>query len=103
MKGDERMNDEPVNKKEQEEAPVELTELFIQKKKTVTFFDTLTIQAILCVAAAIVFVVINIFNNDLAYDIYSLYSEKSLKESNIADTFRIIIDFLRSASVYVNV
>lgn len=97
------MNDESVNKKEQAEDPVELTELFVQKKKTVTFSDTLTIQAILCVAAAIVFVVINIFNNSLAYDIYSLYSEKSLKESNIADTFRILIDLLRSASVYINV
>ncbi len=97
------MNDGSVNRKEQAEEPVELTELFIQKKKTVTFFDTLTIQAILCVATAIVFVVINIFNNDLAYDIYSLYSEKSLKESNIADTFRILIDLFKSASVYVNV
>ncbi len=97
------MNNNDLNEAEHNDEPIELTELFVQKKKTVTFSDTVTVQAILCVAAAIVFVVINIINTDLAYDIYSIYSEKSASESSISDIFRIIIEFFRSAHISINV
>lgn len=76
--------------------PVELTELFVQKKKTVTFSDTVTIQLILCLIAAIAFVAVNIVNNELAYDIYAVYNEKISADGNISDTIRIIVDFFRS-------
>lgn len=79
-----------------EEITVLPEEFVYRKKKTVTFSDTVTIQAILCVIAAIAFISVNIFNNGLAYDIYELYSEKSTVQENISDTFRVLLDFLRS-------
>lgn len=83
----------------QSNEPIELTELFVQKRKTVTLLDTVTIQAILCIVAAILFVSVNIFNNGLAFDIYEIYLEKSTVQESIADTFRVLLDFLRSTPI----
>ena len=80
------------NKKESAEMP----EIPVQKGKSATFLDTVTIQAILCVIAAIAFVAVNIFDNGLAYDIFGIYSEKSTVQENISGTFRMLLDFLSS-------
>ena len=101
MKEDKTMN-ETIENLSSENAlqnsgkPVELT---VHKGKTVTLLDTVTVQAILCVIAAIAFVTVNIFDNEFAYDIFEIYSEKSSAQENIADTFRMILDFLKSTPV----
>ena len=104
MKEDKTMNEtienlSSENALQTSDKPEELTELFVQKRKTVTLLDTLTIQAILCVIAAIGFVTVNIFDSGLAYDIFGIYSEKSSIQENISDTFRMILDFLKSRPV----
>ena len=97
MKGDKTMNDNMSSETAlQNNEPIELTELFVQKRKTVTLLDTVTIQSILCVIAAILFVSVNIFNNGLAFDIYEIYWSKSTVQESIGDTFRVLLDFLRS-------
>lgn len=87
------------NTLQSENEPAELTGMYAQKRKTVTFLDTVTIQAILCIVAAIAFVAVNIFDNGLAYDIFGIYSEKSTVQENISDTFRMLFDLLRSTPV----
>lgn len=82
--------DKPVEDSEQTE------DTAVRSKKTVTFSDTITIQAILCVAAAIAFAAVNIFDSGLAYDVYEIYSEKSSAQENISDTFKVLLDLLRS-------
>ena len=69
------------------------------KGKTVTLLDTVTVQAILCVMAAIAFVTVNIFDTGFAYDIFQIYWEKITVQENISDTFRMILDFLSSTPV----
>ncbi len=83
----------------QEEKPVELTEMFIQKKKTVTLGDTLTLQAILCVLIAIGFVTVNIFNGSLAAEIFDIYKEKFCSDGNIIETIVSVADFLSTAPI----
>ncbi len=82
-----------------ESEPVELTELFVQKKKAVTLSDTITIQAILCVTFAIAFIAVNIVNSDLAYEIFGACTEKCSDTGSIGDTLRIIADLLRSVNI----
>ncbi len=83
----------------QEEKPVELTEMFMQKKKTVTYGDTLTLQTTLCVLIAIGFVVINILNGGLASDILAAYKESFDSDSNIAEVLASAAEFLNTAPI----
>lgn len=84
---------------QQQNAYSEIPENSVKERKNATFLDTVTIQAILCVLAAIVFVAVNILDTELAYDVFEIYSEKSTVQENITDTFRMILDFLRSTPV----
>lgn len=58
--------------------------------------DVVTVQAILCVLIAIIFTFINIFNSDLAADIFEVYNEKSSVYGSIMDIVNEFIDFLGS-------
>ena len=102
MEGDKIMNEniEKTSSGNALQIRDESVELSVNKGKSVTFLDTVTIQAILCVIAAIAFVAINIFDNGLAYDIFGIYSEKSSIQENISDTFRTLLDFLRSTPIF---
>lgn len=75
------------------------TALSESKGKTVSFGDTLTLQAILCVLLAIGFVAINILNGDMAADIFELYESKFNSESTVVEVFAAIADFLGSAPI----
>lgn len=67
--------------------------------KTVSFGDTLTLQAILCVLFAIGFTAVNILNGDMAEDIFDLYESKFNSESTVVEVFAAIADFLGSAPI----
>ena len=69
------------------------------KGKNVSFGDTLTLQAILCVLLAIGFVAVNILNGDMAADIFELYKSKFNSESTVIEVFAAIADFLGSAPI----
>lgn len=69
------------------------------KEKNVSFGDTLTLQAILCVLLAIGFVAVNILNGDMAADIFELYESKFNSESTVVEVFAAIADFLGSAPI----
>ncbi|MDE5576059.1 MAG: hypothetical protein K2J11_01555 [Oscillospiraceae bacterium] len=69
------------------------------KGKNVSFGDTLTLQAILCVLLAIGFIAVNILNGDMAADIFELYENKFNSESTVVDLFAAIADFLGSAPI----
>lgn len=58
--------------------------------------DIVTVQAILCVLLGIAFMAVNIFNSDLAADIFEVYSEKSSVYGSIMDLVSEFIDFLGS-------
>ena len=104
MKGDKVMEEnmlstDALQQPDESEEPIELTELFVQKKKAVTFGDIILFQAILCVIAAILFVVLNIFNNELACEIYEFYSEKSSAAGNIEETFEMLHNMLKAVPI----
>ncbi len=82
-----------------ENEPVELTEMFVQKKKTVTYGDTLTLQAILCVLIAIGFIIVNILDSSLAAEVLDLYEEKFGSDRNIWDAIAAAVDFLNTAPI----
>ncbi|MGN0675198.1 MAG: hypothetical protein ACI4KG_05570 [Oscillospiraceae bacterium] len=91
------MNDDlKSNNTLQNENPVELTELFIQRRKTVTLWDTLTVQAIICVIIALGFIAINIFNNEMAADIWDIYNNKLIDLENPIAAFNVFIDLFKS-------
>ncbi|MDE7304245.1 MAG: hypothetical protein K2N60_13110 [Oscillospiraceae bacterium] len=69
------------------------------KGKNASFWDTLTLQAILCVLLAIGFVAVNILNGDMAADIFELYESKFNSESTVVEAFAAIADFLGSAPI----
>ncbi len=95
MKGDESM-EEMLTSTEALQSGDDRTELIIRKKPRTSLADTITFQAILCVIAAIVFVVINIFDNGLAEDIFRIYSDRFSDDGNIPEIFRIVFDFLKT-------
>ena len=66
-----------VNEENQTE-PVELTELFVQKKKTVTLSDTITLQAILCVVISIIYIGINMLFPQIAAEMYDTYEYNAM-------------------------
>ncbi len=65
-------------------------------RKRVTFLDIVAVQAIMCLVAAIAFVGINIFEPDLAADIFEVYLEKNTDSGNISNIINVITDFLQS-------
>lgn len=67
----------------------------VGRKKT-TFLDIIAVQAIMCLVAAIAFVTVNIFQSDLAADIFEIYLEKNTDTGNISRIVEIIADFLQS-------
>lgn len=75
------------------------TSVSVSKGKTVSFWDTLTLQAILCVLLAIGFVAVNVLNGDMAADIFELYESKFNSESTVIEVFAAIADFLGSAPI----
>lgn len=88
---------EPVN-----EEPVELTELFVQKKKTVTLSDTITLQAILCVVISIIYIGINMLFPQIAAEMYDIYEYNANSEMNdypAADVFKSVAEFMDSKPV----
>ena len=94
MKGDEFM-EETLTSAEALQSD-ERTEIIIQKNPRASLADIIAFQAILCVIAAIVFVVINIFDNGLAEDIFRIYSDRFSGDGNIPEIFRIVLDFLKT-------
>lgn len=78
--------------KDSAEAVAEIT---VSRKK-VTFLDIIAVQAIMCLAAAIAFVGVNIFYPDLAVDILEVYTEKNTDSGNISNVIKVIADFLQS-------
>jgi hypothetical protein len=78
--------------------PVELTELFVSKRKAVTLSDIITVQAIICVIISIAYVTANTVCPDVTKE---LYSEFTLHYS--ADTsdgiLKEISEFLNSKPV----
>ncbi len=78
------------------EEPVELTELFVQRRKTVTLWDTLTVQVIICILISLGFIAVNIFNNELAADFFDIYNNKLTDSGNPLAVFKTLIDLFKS-------
>ena len=68
-------------------------------RKTASFGDTITLQAILCILLAIGFIAANILNGGLAADIFELYESKLNSDSTVVDVFAAIVDFLGTAPI----
>lgn len=79
-----------------EEVAVESVPEIAVSRKKVTFLDIIAVQAIMCLAAAIAFVGVNILYPDLAADILEVYTEKNTESGNISNVIRVIADFLQS-------
>ncbi|MDE5993856.1 MAG: hypothetical protein K2G87_12500, partial [Oscillospiraceae bacterium] len=90
----EALHDERISAGAEKRAETAVSE---PRGKTVSFGDTLTLQAILCVLLAIGFVAVNILNGDMAADIFELYESKFNSESTVVEVFAAIADFLGSA------
>ncbi len=69
----EMLSEIPQAEQEKPEEPEELTEMFVQKRKTVTVSDIITMQAILCVVLSIAYMVVNIFFPGISEEIYNEY------------------------------
>lgn len=67
--------------------------------RTASFWDTLTLQAILCVLLSLGFIAVNIVNGNLAADIFELYESKFGSESTVVDVFAAIVDYLGTAPI----
>lgn len=83
----------------QKEEPAELTEMFVQSKKTATLGDTLTLQAILCVLLALGFVIINIVNTGFASELLDVYKSSLGSDGNAMDIIAAIADYLGTAPI----
>lgn len=67
--------------------------------RTASFWDTLTLQAILCVLLALGFIAVNMVNGNLAADIFELYESKFTSGSTVVDVFAAIVDYLGTAPI----
>lgn len=67
--------------------------------RTASFWDTLTLQAILCVLLALGFIAVNMVNGNLAADIFELYESKFSSDSTVVDVFAAIVDYLGTAPI----
>lgn len=96
MKGGVDMSENIEAAENTEEIGTDSTPEISANRKKATFFDILAVQAIMCLAAAIAFVGINIWNSELAADIFELYLEKNTDSGNIENIIKVIADFLQS-------
>lgn len=71
-------------------------EIYLQKSKKYTFADIISVQVIMCLIVAILFIGVNICNTELAADIYGVYAEKNTDSDGIARAFEVIMDFIQS-------
>lgn len=78
------------------ERPVELTELFADKRPDVTPGDIIVTQAILCAAISIVFVLANILLPDIARGMYSEFRLCLDGGGAAEDVFAAIAEFANS-------
>ncbi|MCM1023784.1 MAG: hypothetical protein NC395_06970 [Prevotella sp.] len=68
-------------------------------RKTASFGDTLTLQAILCVLMALGFVILNMVNGGLAAEIFELYKGGFGGDSTVAEVFAAAAEFLGTAPI----
>ncbi len=96
MKGGVDMSENIEAAENTEEAAADSTSEISVNRKKVTFLDIVAVQAIMCLVAAIAFVGINIWNSELAADIFEVYLEKNTDSGSISNVIRVIADFLQS-------
>lgn len=96
MKGGVEMPENIEAAENTEEAAADGTPEISTGRKKVTFLDIISVQAIMCLVAAIAFVGVNTFYPDLAADIFEIYLEKNTDSGNISNIIRAIADFLQS-------
>lgn len=96
MKGGVDMSENIETAENTEETVTGSTSEITVSRKKVTFLDIVAVQAIMCLAAAIAFVGINIWNSELAADIFEIYLEKNTDSGNISNVIKAIADFLQS-------
>lgn len=77
--------------------PIELTELFRRKPRAAPFSEIITVQAIICVITAILFIAANTAFPDNAAEVYDKYSEAaSAQDDPMLRAAEAIVDFLNS-------
>ena len=96
MKGGVDMSENIEAAENTEENGTDSTSEISASRKKVTFLDIVAVQAIMCLVAAIAFVGINIWNSELAADIFEVYIEKNTDSGNISNVIKVIADFLQS-------
>lgn len=96
MKGGRDVPENTEKNENIEEIEENFEETNTEKSKKITLMDIITVQAIMCLIAAILFVGANICNSELAADIYGVYTEKNTETDGIAKSFKLLIDFLQS-------
>lgn len=94
---------EPENESEEKTAAeelVELTELFVTKRKTVTLADTITLQAIICVVLSIAYLAVNMLLPEISEALYSEFGlNYNMEAESAEDVFKAISDFINSTPV----
>lgn len=88
------MQENEVQEKAPESITGEVTESTEGRKAGLK--DIVMVQAIACMVIGIAFTSLNIFNSDLAADIFEVYSEKSSVCGSIMNIVNAFIDFLGS-------
>lgn len=79
--------------------PEDTTDEFVLRNgsaQRAAFADIISVQAILCVLTAILFVAVNIVDTDLASDIFTVYLDKNSDTSGFMNAAYALLDFLRS-------
>ena len=80
--------------------PVELTELFVTKRKTVTLADTITLQTIICVVLSIAYLAVNMFLPEISEALYSEFElNYNMEAESAEDVWGAISDFINSTPV----
>ena len=96
MKGGVDVSENIETAENTEEFGIESMSEITAKRKKVTFWDIIAVQAIMCLVAAIAFLGVNICYPDLAADIFEIYLEKNTDSGNISNVIKVIADFLQS-------
>lgn len=92
-------DEEPLEMIAEQTKPTEQVCAEPRGRKNTSFGDTITLQAILCILLAIVFIAANILNGGLAADIFELYESKFNSDSIVVDVFAAIVNFLGTAPI----
>lgn len=92
-------NENDVKQEDFTEQPVELTELFADKRPDITLGDIIVTQAILCVAISIIFVLANMLLPDIAQGMYSEFRLCFDGGGAAEDVFAAIAEFANSTPV----